>query len=244
LNESIFQHASVIELQSKFDALSQTCTTAQATLQSTQYAYQAQSRQLSQTLEKVNDLQAQLADRSASFQAESTTQTRLIDLLERREEESKRRLEVVDAEWEALLSRAAASENRLKDQLEVERAENERLLRELEIARTVGDRFASGDFMPPDTPGTLGTPGPEGTNISFALSPTARLATRLQRNGRSYTEVYTDYVRLSDELAVQKKETMRLENVLAQVLADIEERVRFFDPWFVWTLTLTPARPP
>ncbi|EJD40459.1 hypothetical protein AURDEDRAFT_39128, partial [Auricularia subglabra TFB-10046 SS5] len=56
------------------------------------------------------------------------------------------------------------------------------------------------------------------------LSPTASLASKLQKSGHSYTEVYTDYVRLQDELTRQKHETMRLEDCLAQILANIEER--------------------
>lgn len=97
---------------------------------------------------------------------------------------------------------AAASENRLWNQLEVEQAENERLLRGLEIAQTVGDRFASGDLM---LLVVHRKPVPDSTNFSFALSPTARLATNSRKMVEvNYTEIYTNYVRLSDELAAQK----------------------------------------
>lgn len=75
------------------------------------------------------------------------------------------------------------------------------------------------------TPGTLGhgTPNPFAT--PSLLSPTAQLASRTQRGGKSYTEVYSDYVRMSDELTKQKLETRRLEECLAGILRDIEERV-------------------
>ncbi|KAG9124547.1 hypothetical protein FRC07_011170 [Ceratobasidium sp. 392] len=82
----------------------------------------------------------------------------------------------------------------------------------------------------PGTPRNLGTPGPfgQGTPNPFAtpslLSPTAQLASRTQRGGKSYTEVYADYVRMSDELGKQKLETRRLEECLAGILRDIEER--------------------
>ncbi|KAG9102295.1 hypothetical protein FRC06_002140 [Ceratobasidium sp. 370] len=80
------------------------------------------------------------------------------------------------------------------------------------------------------TPRNLSTPGPfgQGTPNPFAtpslLSPTAQLASRTQRGGKSYTEVYADYVRMSDELGRQKLETRRLEECLAGILRDIEER--------------------
>ena len=102
-----------MELQSKFDSLSQSHAALESSLQTSQNVYQAQSRQLSQTLEKVTDLQSQLAEQAASFRSEVATQSRLIELFERREEETKRRIETVDTEWEALLSRAAATEGQI-----------------------------------------------------------------------------------------------------------------------------------
>ena len=48
---------------------------------------------------------------------------------------------------------------------------------------------------------------------------------RHQKGGKSFTEVYTEYVRQQAELAAQKQECQRLSECLAQILADIEERV-------------------
>jgi hypothetical protein len=110
--------------------------------------------------------------------------------------------------------------------------------------------FASGGGVPgtpgtpsrpaaPGTPRNFGTPNPfgQGTPNPFAtpslLSPTAQLASRTQRGGKSYTEVYSDYVRMSDELGKQKLETRRLEECLAGILRDIEERVSTSHTWAV-----------
>jgi nucleoprotein TPR len=60
---------------------------------------------------------------------------------------------------------------------------------------------------------------------SFFLSPAANFAIKLQKSGRSYTEIYADYVKVNEELVAQKEETGRLESALAQILTDIEERV-------------------
>jgi nucleoprotein TPR len=58
------------------------------------------------------------------------------------------------------------------------------------------------------------------------LSPTVAMASRAQRSGRTFTEVYADHIRLQDEHAKKSAEYDRMARTLAQVLAQIEERVR------------------
>ncbi|KDQ20838.1 hypothetical protein BOTBODRAFT_320357 [Botryobasidium botryosum FD-172 SS1] len=233
------KHASLVQLQSQYDSLSQTHESKLATLQSLQKAHIEQTQKLTQTLQKVSELESDLAEQAASFRNESATQARLNELHNRRNEQLTNRLKDVEQEWEKLLSKAEDTEERLKEQAARERQRGDEFERKYEEMRTVVEKFGTGEFIPgglggsvsifPGTPGVSGTPRTPGSlsrmsDASFALSPTAHAVSQFQKGGKSYTEVYAEYVRVSDELVEQKKETRRLEEALQQVLADIQER--------------------
>lgn len=212
------------------DSLTQDNASLESRLGQIQKTFRAQETQLVESLSKVEALQGEISQQAASFRAESETQKRLAELMDRRNEDSRRRVEEIEREWDTVLAKAAENENKLKDELARERKRGEDLETRLEELRAATERFGPANDML-STPGALrfATPGPGTPGVSgspgFILSPTASLATKLQRSGRSYTEVYADYVKMGDELTKQKEENRRLSSALAQILADIEERV-------------------
>ncbi|KIK69701.1 hypothetical protein GYMLUDRAFT_151658 [Collybiopsis luxurians FD-317 M1] len=58
----------------------------------------------------------------------------------------------------------------------------------------------------------------------LGLSPTIAMASKVQKSGKSFTEVYADYVRLEDELETKTVECERLEGTMKRILAQVEER--------------------
>lgn len=221
-----------MRLQSQLDNANQDKSSAESRLESLRKAHSSQSNQLEEALSRINDLQGELSQQTASFRAESETQKRLADLMDRRYEESRKRLEEIEAEWDGVLNKAADTEAQLKSELAKERQRGDDLENRIEELRMVTDGMrvpGPGEFGSPgpgrsSTPVPPGTPGTSASN-SFFLSPAANLAIKMQKTGRSYTEVYSDFVRTSEELISQKEETRRLESALAQILTDIEERV-------------------
>lgn len=148
---------------------------------------------------------------------------RLVEMMEKREEERKRRVEEVERGLEEERAQAAEREEQLKEELQAERERCDNLevrYGEMREALERGTaRFAPGDDA-------QGSPSPVGS--SFALSPSAQLAVRGQKNGRSYAEIYGEYVRMEEELVRERAESKRLSDCLAQILGDIEERVSAF----------------
>ncbi len=123
-----------------------------------------------------------------------------------------------------MVAKTAETEARLEEELSKERKRGNDLENRLEELRLATDTVpwrASG--APRASTPTPGTPESVGSN-SFFLSPAANLAVKLQKSGRSYTEIYADCVEVNEELVAQE-ETRRLEPALAQILTDIEERV-------------------
>lgn len=185
-----------------------------------------------EALQRINDLRADLADQESKFRSELTTQKRLVTLLESRNEEARLRVQEVDSEWENMVKAADDREAELHGLLDKERQKVDALQHRVDDLRSVIEKMGSGElpvmngFEQGDSPSAAGTPAPSGyLSASMMLSPAASLATRFQKSGKTFTEVYTDYIRIQAELAAEKQESSRLGECLAQILSDIEERV-------------------
>ncbi|CAE6455240.1 unnamed protein product [Rhizoctonia solani] len=235
----------ITTLQSELSAAQSTTNSLNSTLASVRSAHDALQSEHTATLEKLAHLQGDAGAERAQAKAQAEARERLIALLEERNEEAVKRVREVEGEYEAVLERA----ERREQKLEAERDKAQARVEELEgvvrgfvagefaagadVSMSIGNtsigpgipatpRAATPGGVLPATPRNLGTPNPFAT--PSLLSPTAQLASRTQKGGKSYTEVYADYVRMSDELSRQKLETRRLEECLAGILRDIEER--------------------
>ncbi len=56
------------------------------------------------------------------------------------------------------------------------------------------------------------------------LSPAAAVASRLLKSGMSLTQIYSEYVNLSENLQNEKSEKERLKSYISELLKDIEEK--------------------
>ncbi|KAJ1309970.1 hypothetical protein OPQ81_006728 [Rhizoctonia solani] len=234
----------ITTLQSEVSASQSTINSLNSTLASVRSAHETLQNEHTATLEKLAQVQGDAGAERAQAKAQADARERLIALLEERNEEAVKRVREVEGEYESVLERAERREHKL----EAERDKAQARVEELEgvVRGFVAGEFAAGADVSmsagnisigpgvpgtpragtpggvPATPRNLGTPNPFAT--PSLLSPTAQLASRTQKGGKSYTEVYADYVRMSDELSKQKLETRRLEECLAGILRDIEER--------------------
>ncbi|KAH9056279.1 hypothetical protein EDB87DRAFT_1637584 [Lactarius vividus] len=223
------KHASHSQLQSAHDALKETYASTEGTLKALRDAHNVQSRQLTQSLTRVQDLSARIAEQDATYASEVAGLRRLIEMVEAREAQSKAIVENVEQEWEAVNERADRRESALRDQVDRERSRTEAAEARIEELERVLEKVNHGEFPVP-APGTSApsTPARGSTDILMqgimSLSPTVAIASRAQRTGKTFTEVYADHVRLQDEYAKKCAEYDRMDRTLAQVLAQIEER--------------------
>jgi len=195
-------------------------------------------RKLSEALERNRDLTANEAANSRAFEAEMQVCKDLLAQYERIADEAKARVEEIEREEESVRREVVKREEVLLAQTERERERAENAERKVEELESVLQRVQTGElsmsmsaadasFMSgrAATPGTP-TPGLGGAgNMGLVLSPTASIVSKLQRGGRSITEVYADYVRLQKELQKEKQEKARLETTLSDIYNEIEDRV-------------------
>jgi nucleoprotein TPR len=181
----------------------------------------------------VQDLSTRIAEQDATYASEAAGLRRLIEMVEAREAQSKDIVENVEQEWAAVNERADRRESALREQVERERLRTEAAEARIEELERVLEKVNHGEFPVP-APGISApsTPARGSTDTlmqsMMSLSPTVAIASRAQRTGKTFTEVYADHVRLQDEYAKKCAEYDRMDRTLAQVLAQIEERVCYY----------------
>ncbi|KAG8871481.1 hypothetical protein FRB98_000746 [Tulasnella sp. 332] len=225
-------HKENVALQMELDSIKQPYQAAKSQLESLRQAHTGQTHQYTQALQKINQLKDDNAEQETKFREEQNKQARLINLLESRNDEAKRRVEEVENEWEKMVASADDREAQLKERLHSERMKSDALEQRVDDMRAVIDKLGSGELpvlSDGERGGSASVPGtPRQMSLSLngpaMFSPTANLASKFQKTGRTFTEVYADYVRMQAELASEKQESSRLSECLAQILADIEER--------------------
>ncbi|KAF5340774.1 hypothetical protein D9611_007504 [Ephemerocybe angulata] len=217
------KHAEMLQLQSAHDTLQQELTSTSASLKALQSVHKSQSDQLSQALSKVQALTSQVAEQESKYASEANNLRRLIGMMEERETQAKEIVENIEHEWATVGEKAERREQVLKQEIERERRGREEAEKRVDNLETVIRRMGHGDLPIPGTP--FRTPGGVASlEGMMGISPTVALASKSQKGGKTFTEVYADYVRLQEEHAAKCLEHEQMERTLTHVLAEIEER--------------------
>lgn len=217
------KHSELTSVQANADHLQSQLNTTTINLQTLQSSYNSQGKKLEETLSKIANLEGTLASTHEDYKAELLTQKRVVELLETREAESRRRVEDVNREFDNLVASTEAENVQHNEELEREKHRTQNLENELNDLRLYGINQPQQYPQPPSFPATPNN-AVNGDSTSFALSPTASIASKFQRGGKSLTELYSDYAKLENEIHREKAERRRLESCLADVVNEIEER--------------------
>ena len=161
---------------------------------------------------------SQLADSESSFRAEISTSQRLIQLLQQREVETRVRLDEVEREWESAQSSLQETKFSYDADIMKERVRADALDSRLQEMRSFADQLAANGAPSYADEDVFGTP--------IARSPViASLPFKLKKaGGKSYTEIYTSYIRMQEELEMERAESQRLSQALTDILSEIQER--------------------
>ncbi|SAM76766.1 uncharacterized protein UBRO_01625 [Ustilago bromivora] len=249
------KRAELSRVQADLDNALQEASVARSKVESLQSAYNETSNKLSQATDRVVELQSRIAAQEESFRSEVSSQSQLVNLLERRTEHANQRNADLEEQWEEVLEQcrareeAAWAETQKEAQLrEAVEKENQELSEALDrLAEGVGigqGRRENGDSILDqtldamsdaghdfDTRSTASTPrrhGLMGTaasfNNSFGISPTAEIANRIRKSGKSFSQIYMELAKTQEELRRERLEANRLTSVLAQVMDELQER--------------------
>lgn len=162
-------------------------------------------------------------------------------MMEDREATTKSMVDGFEKDFASVNERAERREAVLREDIENQRQRAEDAEKRVAELQAVLDRMDRGEFPVPVFAGSISTPGTPARGISTpmrggatpdilsqgisGLSPTVAMASRAQRGGKSFTEVYSDYVKLQEDFARKCAEYDHMDRTLQSVLAQIEERV-------------------
>ena len=234
------KHAELAQLQAAHDSLMQTHATTESQLKALQSSHKAQNHQLTQALGRIQDLTGQLAEQEATYSSEAAGLKRLVEMMEEREAQAKQIVENIEKEWATVGDRAERREVVLREEIESQRQRAEQAEKRVDDLQKVLDRMDRGEFPIPTgasasvpvtpmrgaaSPSLNGTPDFLSQSM-VGLSPTVAMASRVQRGGKTFTEVYAEYVKLQEEYARKSYECDEMEKTLTNVLRELEERVR------------------
>ena len=173
----------------------------------------------------MQDLSGRIAEQDATYTSEVAGLRRLIEMVEAREAQSKAIVENVEQEWATVNERVDRREAALREQMECERSRTEAAEARVEELERVLEKVDRGEFPFPAHGSSVPSTPARGSADMMDLSPTVAMASRAQRSGKTFTEVYADHIRLEDEYAKKNAEYDQMARTLAQVLAQIEDRV-------------------
>ncbi|KAG2344469.1 hypothetical protein BDR05DRAFT_975520 [Suillus weaverae] len=228
------KHAEFATLQAAHDSLTQQHSASESAFKALQSAHSSQAHQLTQALARVQDLTGQLAEQEAAFTSEASGLRRLVNIMEEREKQAKEIVEGIEREWAGVGERAERREAVLHAEVEKEKRAREEAERKVDQLETVLERMNRGELPVASrgtpVPGTPATPARNSAQAAgmegmLGLSPTVAMVSRAQKTGKTFTEVYADYVRLQDEFAKKSAEYDHMDRTLSTVLAQIEERL-------------------
>lgn len=235
------KHAELLEVQAERDSLAQSSSSSESSIKALQAANKSLSQQLTQALTRVQDLTGQLAEQEATYSSEAAGLRRLVVMMEEREQHAKEIVDGLERDWATIGEKAERREMKLKDEIdrEAKRADDaekrvqelEKLLRGLDTGDfTAGPSISTAGGIP-RTPGSIPSTPVRGSVFAspgdlgmMGLSPTVAMASRAQRSGKTFTEVYAEHVRLQEEYTRKSAEYDHMDRTLQAVLAQIEER--------------------
>ena len=235
----------LVSLQTALDSAQQSLSSAQTKLANSESAYGAATIRLNEQSAKIEELQTRLASQEESFAAEAATQAKLQELLQKRAEDAQKREQELNDHWQDAMRQFKEREEAIREEVLLERKAREEAEQEKQDVQVALDRLAesvgietdpanrsidTGDapainraaFSRASTPG--GRLTSVGLNPSINMSPTAALASKLQRSGMSFTQIYTELARTQEELRRERLETQRLGQVLENMFEDLRAR--------------------
>jgi len=197
------------------------------TLQAANGEMETQIEELSTKLQEVREKEAQCR---IEFNEEAFTRERLIEMYKDENESCKTRLEEATSaigEFKQVVLELKDEYTKLADEksaneasYEVQRKEHEETISKLEQELKNANELLS-------IAKRKGAAVLSESDIE-QLSPAAAVASRLLKSGMSLTQIYSEYVNLTEKYEQERKDKERVEAYLNQVMQEIEEKAPIF----------------
>ncbi|KAJ3414464.1 hypothetical protein HDV05_006557 [Chytridiales sp. JEL 0842] len=205
------------KLQNDFEQVLQERNSLEIQSQGFKSKAEISEARLLEITEKLKDTENRLISTEQSFKNEMSAQKKLSDLYHAQSEDLRSQLQELQA---------VVTEMELKVQ-----EENASKLEASEAAKaqiqTLQKEIEEKDFKIEELTAQIKSiDGKVSASVDQLgiLSPAAQAATKLQKSGKTFTEIYAEYTRLQDEKILANREIARLTECLNHILNELSER--------------------
>lgn len=201
--ESISQEKSVIEMRSN----------------SIQSHASSLEKKVQEMLERIQEAENRNILAEQQFKNEMNSHKKLTSLYENKSNE----LAAHNAELEGLV--CELEEKIVAQSEQIMNSQSEMTFHYEEIQRFADEQSQRADQLESELAAiNQATAQADRTSQLGELSETAASASRLQKSGKTFTQVYAEYTKIQGELLIEKSETTRLSECLKHIVAEIAER--------------------
>ena len=158
------------------------------------------------------ELRGRLATQENDAKMSQSAAEQAIDLAEARVRRAEHRAKELEASCDAIMSECAARERAVRLEADEALAKLDSLEQEKTAVQDALDHLA----------GALGVDDALSGTMTATPSRAASFAAQVQQDGKKFSDVYVDLLRVQEELRRESEERGRLEGVLAEVMADLD----------------------
>ncbi|XP_065056789.1 nucleoprotein TPR-like isoform X2 [Rhopilema esculentum] len=215
----------VLDLQNLADSQKNQLESVTKSCESYKAKLEEQESKMETLMEKLKRARGELADTDSTMTQELNAKNKLVELYKESSEDSQKQISEMTfalLEIQKILKETDEEKSALEAKLALEEEKHKEKLNELEERlKTLDTELENANELlevaRKKTP-ALSKEAVEG------MSPTAATASALMKKGMTLTQIYSEYVEVSDALELEKDENTRLKQYLDQILQEIEEK--------------------
>ncbi|XP_030839084.1 nucleoprotein TPR isoform X3 [Strongylocentrotus purpuratus] len=216
----------ILQLQSQLNDKSDECKHALDASENLRKVTQEQAKRIEELSGQVKEGLNVISQNEEQFQAEVQAQNKLANLYKRAGDEGDSRVkELITAveELRGLLKQATEATNEMETRTKEQESSHAVKEKEMndKIAKLQRELEDANDLLAAARKRGV---APMSDEELSNLCPTAAAASSFIKSGMTLTEIYSQYVRTSDELMMEKQENQRLNMYMDQILVEIEEK--------------------
>ncbi|XP_041484562.1 nucleoprotein TPR-like isoform X2 [Lytechinus variegatus] len=216
----------ILQLQSQLNDKSDECKHALDSSENLRKVTQDQAKRIEELGAQVKEGLNVISQNEEQFQAEIQAQNKLSNLYKRAGDEAESRVkELITAveELRGLLKQATEATSEMETSMKDQESSHAVKAKEMseKISKLERELEDANDLLAAARKRGV---APMSDEELSNLCPTAAAASSFIKSGMTLTEIYSQYVKTSDELMMEKQENQRLNMYMDQILAEIEEK--------------------
>jgi len=216
----------LLDIEAKYETCIQEIIQLKKSLANSKETCAAQKKKLDQLMIKLKRQSEEYTESENSIQQELSSQTKLVQLYKEDRDHAKERFNEISSAFSELQTELKnKAEEILSLECKLKAEEEEHVKKTTQLSQQVKDLKTelenANDLL--ELARQKGSVAMREQDLS-TLSPMAAATSAILKKGMTLTQIYSEYVKVSDELLSEKDENARLKMYMEQILREVEEK--------------------